>query len=92
MNLHCTILYGQWWLTIGRILWASGGQAGLQGVAMIYGWPVCGIVTIIHGPAWGWVTHNIGSGQDAGITIVYGPARVCSLTIIYSLAWVWVSP
>jgi len=40
MNLHCTILYGQRWLTIGRILWASGGQAGLQGVAMIYG-PAC---------------------------------------------------
>jgi len=37
MNLHCTILYGQRWLTIGCILWASGGQAGLQGVAMIYG-------------------------------------------------------
>ena len=40
MNLHCTILYGQRWLTIGRILWASWGQAGLQGVAMIYG-PAC---------------------------------------------------
>jgi len=40
MNLHCTILYSQQWLTIGRILGASGGQAGLQGVAMIYG-PAC---------------------------------------------------
>ena len=37
MYLHCTMIYGQLGLTIGHSLWASWGQAGLQGVAMIYG-------------------------------------------------------
>ena len=37
MYLHCTVIYGQLGLTIGHSLWASWGQAGLQGVAMIYG-------------------------------------------------------
>ena len=55
MYLHCTMIYDQLGLTIGLSLWASWSQAGLQGVAMIYGlaqvcqvspyymvWPVSG--------------------------------------------------
>ena len=37
MYLHCTMIYDQLGLTIGLSLWASWGQAGLQGVAIIYG-------------------------------------------------------
>ena len=37
MYLHCTVIYDQLGLTIGLSLWASWSQAGLQGVAMIYG-------------------------------------------------------
>jgi len=89
MYLHCTILYGQRGLTIGRMLWASWGQAGLKGVAMIYG---LASMRNCHHNTWSSLGvgchHNIGLGQDVGITIVYGPARVCSLTIIYSPAWV----
>jgi len=72
---------------------ASGGQAGLQGVAVIYD---LACVWNCHHNTWSSLGvgchHNIRLGQDAGITIVYGPARVCNLTIIYSPAWVWVSP
>jgi len=65
MNLHCTILYGQRWLTIGCILWASRGQAGLQGVAMIYG---LACVWNCH--------HNIWSSLGVGCHHNKGQARM----------------
>ena len=71
------MIYDQLGLTIGLSLWASWGQAGLQGVAMIYGpaqvyqvspyymvWPVSGC------------HHSICSGLGVGVTIIYGWARV----------------
>ena len=59
------MIYGQLGLTIGHNLWASWGQAGPQGVAMIYG------------PAlWVGCHHKICSSLGIGVAIVVGQARV----------------
>ena len=65
------------WLTIGLSLLASWGQAGLQGVAVIYGLAQVYQVSPYYmvQPVSG-CHHSISSGLGVGVTIIYGQARI----------------